>query len=202
MELLIQGDPDVVCKEYLDFGLHVNPENMKKVIIEKVNALEGKVDSVFLGYGVCQSLSGVTKQFRMPVAMLEVDDCIAALLTPPGYERERKKCAGTWYNTPFFSEAGMLRLMKEFHLDEPKFQKYDKMWFIRKMFSGYSRCLYIDTGVGETERREALSKAFAEELNLRHEATSGTVSMLREGLMRAKALAGKGSRADNSATIP
>lgn len=202
MRALTEGDPDIVHTEYLDFGLHVNPENMKRVIIEKVNALEGKVDAVFLGYGICQSLSGITTQFKIPVAMLEVDDCIAALLTPSGYETERKKCAGTWYNTPFFSEAGMRRLMKEFRLDDPKFQKYDKMWFIKRLFSGYSRCLYINTGVGDVERQEAFSRAFAEELNLRHETTQGTVSILRDGLMRAKALANKSDRVNPCSVDP
>jgi hypothetical protein len=189
LEMLTAGDPDIVYKEYLDFGLHTVPEKMKKTIIEKVNSLEGKVDAVFLGYGTCQSLSGIIKQFRVPTVMLECDDCIAVLLTPEGYERERKKCAGTFYNTPFFSEIGLKRMLKELHLEDPKFQKYDKMWFVKRLFEGYSRCLYVETGAGDRERHEALSQAMAEELNLKHETTDGTVAILQDGLMRAKELA-------------
>jgi hypothetical protein len=189
IERLTAGDPDVVFKEYLEFGLHTNPENMKKVIIEKVNGLEEKVDSVFLGYGYCQSLTNVTSQLRIPTAMLETDDCIAVLLTPSEYESERKKCAGTWYNTPFFAEAGKARLIKELHLDSPRPRKYDEMWFMRKFFEGYSRCLYIDTDIGEREKYERASKAFAEELKLRHESRDGTLSILKEGINRAKKLA-------------
>jgi len=191
IEVLTRGDPDVVCREYLDFGLHAHPENMKKTIIDKVNSLEGKVDAVFLGYGFCQSLTGITKQFKVPTVMLETDDCISILLSPSAYERERKKCAGTLYNTPFFSEAGMARIIKDMHLDAPKYQKYGEMWFIKKMFGGYSRCLYVDTGIGDREKHEALSMAIADELNLKHETTEGTVYILREGLERAKALAAK-----------
>lgn len=191
IELLTAGDPDIVYREYFEFALHVNPTNMKKVLKEKVNSLEGKVDSIFLGYGYCQSLKGLTAECRVPTAMLETDDCIAVLLTPEEYEKERRKCAGTWYNTPFFSEAGIKRLVKELHLDHPKVKQRGEMWFIRKFFEGYSRCLYIDTGIGDRPKYEALSKAFADELQLRHESREGTVLLLKEGLERAKSLAAK-----------
>ncbi|MDI9644821.1 MAG: DUF1638 domain-containing protein [Candidatus Verstraetearchaeota archaeon] len=189
IEMVSSGDPEIAYREYLDFGLHSDPKRMKAVIVEKVNSLEGQVDGVFLGYGICQSLRDVDRDLRVPTFRLECDDCIAALLTPAGYENERKKCAGTFFTTPFFAEAGMKRMIKELHLDQPKFQKYDKMWFIRRFFDGYSRVLYVETGAGEDGRHEALSKAFAEELGLKHESTTGTVSLLAEGLVRAKQVA-------------
>jgi len=189
IEQLIAGDPDFVYKEYVEFALHVNPANMKKVLLEKVNSLEGKVDSVFLGYGYCQSLKNVTAECRVPTVMLDTDDCIAVLLTPEEYAKERKKCTGTWYNTPFFSEAGIKRLIKELNLDHPKVKQRGEMWFIRKFFEGYSRCLYIDTGIGNRPKYEALSMAFADELKLKHESREGTVSLLKEGLEETKKLA-------------
>lgn len=189
LEMITKNDPDVCYKEYLDFGLHIYPDQMRKVITEKVNSLERTVDGVLLGYGICQSLREISRDLRVPAVRLECDDCIAALLTPSGYESERKRCAGTFFVTPFFAEAGMNRMVKELHLDHPKFQRYDKMWFIRRFFDGYSRVLYVDTGVGDNERYEALARAFAEELNLRFETAQGTVVGLREALMIAKQLA-------------
>src|SRR5512136_2282076 len=106
LELILKGYPEVTYKEYLEFGLHICTQELKKTVIEKVNALEGKVDSVFLGYGYCQSLKGITEQLRVPTAMLETDDCIGVLLTPSEYEREKKTCTGTWFNSPFWAEMG------------------------------------------------------------------------------------------------
>ena len=100
IELLTKGDCDIAHMEFLEFGLHVYPKKMNQVLIEKANSLEGKVDSVFLCYGYCQSLKGITSELRIPTTMLEVDDCIGAVLTPEGYDEERKKCAGTWFATP------------------------------------------------------------------------------------------------------
>ena len=42
LEPLIKDDPDIVHKEYLEFGLHEYPEELKKAVIDKVNALEGR----------------------------------------------------------------------------------------------------------------------------------------------------------------
>jgi hypothetical protein len=86
---------------------------------------------------------------------------------------------------------GIAKITKELHLDHIKNPKYDAMWFIRKFFDGYLRCLYIDTGIGEREKYEALSKEFAQQLNLRHESRDGTLIILREGLNKAKMLAAR-----------
>lgn len=188
LELILRGYPEVVHREYLEFGLHISTQELKRTVVERVNALEGKVDSVFLGYGYCQSLQGITKELRVPTAMLETDDCIGVLLTPSEYEREKKVCTGTWFNSPFWAEMGIARQIKELGIDRMKNPRHEPMWFIRKFFEGYSRCLYIDTGVGERERYERLSMDFARELGLRHESREGTLSILIEGLEAAKRL--------------
>ena len=189
IDLLTRGDEDIIYKDYVAFGEHLYPNKMKLNIINKVNALEGKVDSVLLGYGICQSLKDVTRELRVPTVMLEVDDCIAAILTPKGYEDERKKCTGTWFAIPFFADRPIEKMVKELHLDNLKNPKYDAMWFIRKFFEGYSRCLYIDTGIGDREVYEKHSMEFASTLNLRHESREGTLRILKEGITRAKTLA-------------
>jgi hypothetical protein len=63
------------------------------------------------------------------------------------------------------------------------------MWFIRKFFEGYSRALYVDTGIGERESYESKSMDFAQLLNLRHESMDGTLALLKEGIEKAKTLA-------------
>jgi len=45
-EYLLDGkDDDVAFKEYLEFGLHEYPEELKRAVVEKVNSLKGRVDA-------------------------------------------------------------------------------------------------------------------------------------------------------------
>ena len=197
IEYLLDGkDDDVAFKEYLEFGLHEYPEELKRVVVEKVNSLKGRVDAVFLGYGICQSLKGITSKMEVPTVMLAEDDCVGVLITSEEYEKERKKCAGTWYATPFFCEMGESwfdkKLNKELGEEQAKAleaQGYDTMWFLHQLFDGYSRALFIDTRVGDREYFESLSKRFAAKLNLKHECREGTLDVLREGLRRTRELA-------------
>ena len=60
IEFLTKNDPDFTYREYLEFALHENPPEMKRVIIEKVNSLKGQVDAIFLGYAICNSLENAS----------------------------------------------------------------------------------------------------------------------------------------------
>jgi hypothetical protein len=191
LEFLTKDDPDIVHKEYLEFGLHEYPEDLKKAVIEKVNALEGKVDAVLLGYGICNSLRDVTEQMKVPTVRLMADDCIGVLITPEEYEKERKICAGTMYHTPYFAKMGREWFEKKMREQMPNFEEMgiDVDWFLARMFDGYSRVLFIDDGLGEIEKFQELSKQFARELNLRYDSRGGTWSVLIEGIERTKELA-------------
>jgi hypothetical protein len=191
IEQLTKDDPDIVHREYLEFALHVDSAILRAKVQEKVNGLKGKVDSVFLGYGICQSLREIPKALEVPTAMLESDDCIGTLITPVEYEREKRVCVGTWFSTPGWAELGADGVIKELHLDSAKSQGYDPMYFMKVLFEGYSRCLYVYTGVEAEETYLEKSKAFAESLNLRHECRDCDLKVLRKALAEAKSLARK-----------
>jgi hypothetical protein len=46
---------------------------------------------VFLGYGHCQALKGLPDQVKIPVDMLEYEDCIAAVVTTERYHAKKHK---------------------------------------------------------------------------------------------------------------
>lgn len=189
IEQLTKDDPDIVHREYLEFALHVDSAILRAKVQEKVNALKGKVDSVFLGYGICQSLRDIPRMLDVPTAMLESDDCIGTLITPSEYQREKRACVGTWFSTPGWAELGIDGVIKELHLDCVKDQGYEPMYFMRMMFEGYSRCLYVYTGVEAEDEYFKKSKAFAESLNLRHECRDCDLRVLEKALAGAKDLA-------------
>jgi len=199
LEPLIKDDPDIVHKEYLEFGLHEYPEELKKAVIEKVNSLEGKVDAVLLGYGICNSLKDITKQLKVPTIQLRGDDCIGVLITPEEYDKERKKCAGTMYHTPYFALMNREWFEKKMRVQMPNYEELGITldWFLEKMFDGYSRVLFIDDGLGDIDQYVALSKQFAAELNLRHECRLGTQEILMQSLAKTKKLAVAGLPKDD-----
>ncbi|HOE52143.1 MAG TPA: DUF1638 domain-containing protein [Methanomassiliicoccales archaeon] len=189
LEKLTEGWDDVVHKEYLEFALHINPEDLRAKVLDKVNALQGKADAVFLGYATCQSLSGITAHLKVPTVMLDGDDCIAAVLGPVEYARQKSLCGGTWFNTPGWALRGIDGAIKELHLDSMVDQGYEPKYFLDMLFENYERCLYVDTDVGDGERYERLSRKFAEELGLRHENRPCGTANLAKFLVRAREMA-------------
>ncbi len=189
IELLTKDDPDFVSREYLEFALHIDSAVLKQKVTEKVEALKGKVDVVLLGYAVCQSLKGITKQLTVPTVMLESDDCIGVLITPEEYEREKRACTGTWFSSPGWAELGFEGAVKELHLDVMKAEGYDPMYFLKMLFEGYKRSLYIDTHTGDKEVYQAKAKDFADRLNLRHEERDSDMRELKKAIVRVKELA-------------
>jgi hypothetical protein len=75
------------------------------------------------------------------------------------------------------------------------------MYFMKMLFDGYARCLYIYTGVGEEDQYALKSEDFARQLNLRHECRSCDMRVLRKALDQAKQLANS-AIADNIGSKP
>ncbi len=191
LEEIIKDDTDIVHKEYLEFGLHEYPEDLKRAVVEKVNALQGKVDAVLLGYGICNSLRDITARMSVPTVQLVGDDCIAVLITPDEYDRERKVCAGTMYHTPYFAKMNREWFLRKMRDQVPNYEELgiDPDWYLRKLFDGYSRVLFIDDGLTGIDEFKEISRQFASELSLRHECRGGTFQLLQDGLAKTKALA-------------
>ena len=187
-EHLLKDDPDFVHKEYVEFALHAYPDDMREKLVEKVNALKGKVDAVLLGYAVCQSLGGFTNAVDVPTVMFEGDDCICVFLGAKEYAREKKICAGTWFSSPGWAREGINGIIKELHLDS--FEGVEPMVFMDMMFESYERCLYIDTGVkDENKEYLARSKDFADQLRLRHDERECNLTAFEGAIKKVKELA-------------
>ncbi len=189
LEIVTAGDPDVVYREYLEFGLHLHPDDLKKVIIEKLRSLPTPVDVVFLGYGYCQVLKGIQMEVDVPVVMLEYEDCIAAMLTTDRYHREKNNGGITWFYPAGWAVNGLPGLVRLFNLDSAESEGYPPEYFLKLMFDGFSRCLFIDTGIDCSEECRKNSERFADSLGLRHECTRGSLDLIREAWANAKKVA-------------
>ena len=189
LEALTEGDGDFVLREYLDYNYHNEPNKLREAIVEKVNGLEGTMDAVLLGYGVCGSLTDIVNELRVPTVTFKADDCIAVYLTQEVYERERKKVPLTYYSTPYFSDMDMEWQENDWEkkmgmeMDTDDFKK-----MFSRMFDGYSRSIYIHT-MGDRECFEKKAKQFADELSLSYETRDGTLSVMQDAIRQVKELA-------------
>ena len=188
IEFLTKDDPDFTYREYIEFALHENPPELKRVVVEKVNALKGQVDAVFLGYAICNSLENVTQEFEVPAAMLPGADCIDALLGPEEYKNEKKKCTGTWFCSPGWAMEGTNGLIKELHLDSMIEEGYDPSFFLDIIFDSYERTLFIDDGIGDADKYEAEARKFSDEIGLRTECRTCNLDRIKETIEKTKEL--------------
>ncbi|MDD1769665.1 MAG: DUF1638 domain-containing protein [Methanomassiliicoccales archaeon] len=188
IESIVAGDPDFVHHEYLDFGLHLYPDELKSEIMKRLETLEGKVDAVFLGFAHCQALRGLPAMVSVPTAMLEMEDCLAAFLGEDVYGAEKHNGGITWFYPTGWARRGPDGIVKLFHLDSAKDQGYEPEYFLKIMFTGFKRCMYIDTGVATDGCRET-TQALADRLGLRYVERCGTLNAIREAMLRTKDLA-------------
>ena len=100
-------------------------------------------------------------------------------------------CAGTMYHTPYFARMNREWFEKEMRKKMPNYEEVgiDIDWYLRVMFDGYSRVLFIDDRLGNVQECIDMSKQFADELDLRWECREGTLAMLAKGIERTKELA-------------
>ncbi len=186
LERIVSNDPEVTEIVYLDAAIHVNPQKMKESIKEQIEGLKGKVDRIFLGYGICQSLEGIEKEVDVPVTLPRVDDCIALLFTPERYAEEKKKELGTWFMTPGWAEAGTEMVIKGLRLERAVKLGKDPVAMARRLFTHYRRGLYIDTGAGDDRTNRANAEKFCRTFNLNMELCAAEPFLLRTWFERCK----------------
>ena len=76
--------PADIPYEILDFGLHLRPQELKRVLQEKIDEASRSADVILLGYGLCSmAVVGLTAT-HCTLIVPKVDDCIAIFLGSAG----------------------------------------------------------------------------------------------------------------------
>ncbi len=100
--------PNVVDVEFLDIGLHVRSEELRKVLQERIDAetTAARHEAILLLYGVCgNSAVGLTAR-QVPLILPRAHDCATILLGSKGEFRKHFEHAPS---TPFSSRGYMER---------------------------------------------------------------------------------------------
>ncbi len=171
-----------ISYQVLDFGLHINPANLKRALQDAIDAAAGTADTVILGYGLCSMAVIGLQANGCTLVVPRVDDCIAIFLgSGRAYKQQASAEPGTYYLTKGWIEVG----------DTP-FDDYDRLtvkygsekaeWVIREMIKNYTRLALIDTGRDGIERYRQVARNLAERWSLRFEEIPGSNALVRQML--------------------
>jgi len=182
MEEMLPLLPPGVSYQVLDFGLHINPTNLKRALQDAIDAAAGSANTIILGYGLCSMAVIGLKANGCTLVVPRVDDCIAIFLgSGRAYKQQSRAEPGTYYLTKGWIEVG----------DTP-FDDYDRLaakygpekaeWVIREMIKHYTRLALIDTGREGIERYRDYARNLAERWGLRFEEIAGSNALVRQML--------------------
>jgi hypothetical protein len=182
MEEMLPLLPADVSYRVLDFGLHINPANLKRALQDAIDAAADTADTVILGYGLCSMAVVGLRANGCTLVVPCVDDCIAIFLgSGCAYRQQARIEPGTYYLTKGWIEAA----------DTP-FDEYDRLvdkygpkradWLIRQMIKNYTRLVLIDTGRDDLERYRDHVRALADRWDLRFEEIPGSDVLVKKML--------------------
>jgi len=172
--------PPGVEHQVLDFGLHVNPESLKRALQDAIDASAPQTDTIVLGYGLCSQAVVGLRANGCTLVVPRVDDCIAIFLgSGAAYRQQHHVEPGTYYLTKGWIEAG----------DGP-FAEHDRLvvrygqekaaWVTQQMLKNYTRLVLINTGQYELEHYRAYARRTAARFGLRYEEIPGSTTLIRK----------------------
>jgi hypothetical protein len=172
--------PADVPYEVLDFGLHINPQELKKTLQKKVEEASPTADVLLLGYGLCSMAVVGLKATTATLVIPRTDDCIAIFMgSCNAYKEQTKKEPGTYYLTKGWIEAGSTPFEEHKLLIEKYGEaKADRM--TRLMLKNYTRLGFINTGQYEIEHYRDYARTTAEKFNLRFEELDGSPALVKK----------------------
>jgi hypothetical protein len=172
--------PPGMQHQVFDFGLHVNPERLRRTLQAAIDAVGEPFNTIILGYGLCsQAVIGISSQ-RCTLVVPRVDDCIAIFLgSRSAYKEQSQAEPGTYYLTKGWIEVGDTPFAEH----DRMIQRYGKERaerMIQLMLANYKRLALIDTGQYELERYREYARRTAERFNLRFEEIEGSNALVKK----------------------
>ena len=180
IEEMLPHLPPGMDYQVLDFGLHVNPKELKHVLQETLDAAASKADTILLGYGLCSMAVVGLRATDCTLVVPKVDDCIAIFLgSEKAYKAQCRTEPGTYYLTKGWIEAGD-SLFDEYEDLVERYGDEKAQWLMRRILKNYTRLALINTGQYELERYRDYSRRTAARFGLRYEEIPGSNTLVRK----------------------
>jgi N-methylhydantoinase A/oxoprolinase/acetone carboxylase beta subunit len=207
IDMLLENHPRVQEVVYLEAGLHSAPSLLREKLQAEIDRIssEGKVDAIALGYGICGKGAVGIKAASLPILVPRVHDCISLYLgSDSRYRKEFEQEPGTFYITWGWFSEGMTpfsaRKRKSVDYDDQLRSESFEYWagrygtknaeaivdFYNSWQKNYRRCVFIDTGVGDSKKCEAYAKDLAAEFGWEYKKIEGSRRFIEKLLSAAK----------------
>ncbi len=172
--------PPGMQHQVFDFGLHVNPERLRRTLQAAIDAVNEPFETIILGYGLCsQAIIGISSA-RCTLVAPRVDDCIAIFLgSRSAYKEQSQAEPGTYYLTKGWIEVGDTPFAEHDRLIQ-RYGKERAERMLHLMLANYKRLALIDTGQYELERYRDYARQAAERFNLRFEEIEGSNALVKK----------------------
>ncbi len=180
LEEMLPFMPADVPYEVLDFGLHLRPNELKRVLQNKIDEASHSADVILLGYGLCSMAVVGLHATTATLVTSRSDDCIAIFLgSCAAYRQQASQEPGTYYLTKGWIEVGDSPFEEYKRLVE-KYgeQKADRM--IKLTLKNYTRLAFINTGNYDLERYRAYAQQTSTKFGLRYEEIDGSPALVKK----------------------
>ncbi|MFN8597526.1 MAG: DUF1638 domain-containing protein [Anaerolineae bacterium] len=164
----------------MDFGLHLRPQDLKRVLQEKIDEASQQADVVILGYGLCSMAVVGLKATTATVVVSRSDDCIAIFLgSCAAYKQQASKEPGTYYLTKGWIEVGDTPFSEHEKLVE-KYGEAKAMRMMKLTLKNYTRLAFINTGDYNLETYREYARRTGEKFALRYEEIDGSPALVQK----------------------
>ncbi len=166
--------------EVLDFGLHLKPQELKRVLQDKIAEASQAADVILLGYGLCSMAVVGLRATTATIVTPRSDDCIAIFLgSCDAYKQQVKKEPGTYYLTKGWIEVGDTPFSEHEKLVE-KYGETKALRMMRLTLKNYTRLAFINTGDYNLESYRDYARRNSEKFALRYEEIDGSPALVRK----------------------
>jgi len=173
--------------KFLPYGLHGDPNQLRKEVQQAVDETPAGFDAILLGYGLCskgvEGVSAVTTR----LVITRGHDCMTCFLGSKTRYREYFDAhPGTYWYTPGWIEnhlaPGKDRYEWTYRHYVEKYGEEDAQYLMEMeqgWFQEYSNAAYVDMGIGNFEKHKAYTQQCAEWLKWRYDEIQGDGSLFR-----------------------
>lgn len=176
----IIGQQENISFEFLDYGLHSVPKQLKVAVQDYINAVE-QPSTIILGYGLCGNGLNQIKSGPHTLIIPKADDCVAMFMgSRARYMEQFTANPGTYYLTKGWFEVGSTPLNEYKKLLE----KYDQAtadWLMETQYQHYKRLVFVAHNQADLDayRPAALEVAqFCERFNMAYEEYLGSSTFI------------------------
>ncbi len=180
IEEMLPHLPADIPYEVLDFGLHLKPQDLKRVLQEKIDEASRQAEVVLLGYWLCSMAVVGLRATAATLVVSRSDDCIAIFLgSCDAYKLQARKEPGTYYLTKGWIEVGDTPFSEHEKLVE-KYGEAKAMRMMKLTLKNYTRLAFINTGDYNLERYRDYAHRTSEKFGLRYEEIDGSPALVRK----------------------